>query len=327
MAGALMMGAFCLAPDTARADNHSNDKFISFTWENDYFGGTDRNYSNGLRLAYLSETYEPGRLASWLVEDVMGAVPEDRVRYGLALGHSIYTPEDRLATEPLPDQHPYAGWLYGEASILVERDGNVLDTVVVQLGIVGPAAQGEWVQNTFHNLIDDEQLRGWDNQLENEVGLVITVDRKMRKLADIDFLGLGIDATPNFGASVGNVLTQAHMGLTLRVGQDLRDDYGPPRVRPSLAGGGFFAPQRPFAWYFFAGVEGRAVARNIFLDGNTFQDSLSVDKKPFVADAQAGFVMQIYDAQISYTFVTRTEEFETQTERQQFGAVSVALRF
>lgn len=26
--------------------------------------------------------------------------------------------------------------------------------------------------------------------------------------------------------------------------------------------------------------EGRAVARNIFLDGNTFQDSRSVDKEP-----------------------------------------------
>jgi lipid A 3-O-deacylase len=41
--------------------------------------------------------------------------------------------------------------------------------------------------------------------------------------------------------------------------------------------------------YFFAGAQGRAVGRNIFLDGNTFRHSLSVPKKNFVADLQAGF--------------------------------------
>lgn len=66
----------------------------------------------------------------------------------------------------------------------------------------------------------------------------------------------------------------------LRLGQRLPLDYGPPRIQPSLPGSGFFVPpQDRFGWYLFAGVEGRAVARNIFLDGNTFRDSRSVDKE------------------------------------------------
>ena len=55
--------------------------------------------------------------------------------------------------------------------------------------------------------------------------------------------GLGVDLIPNAGVSLGNVLTQASAGLTLRFGQDLANDYGPPRVRPAMAGAGFFRPR------------------------------------------------------------------------------------
>ena len=66
----------------------------------------------------------------------------------------------------------------------------------------------------------------------------------------------------------------------------------PPRIRPGLSGSNFFLSDtdsgRDFGWYLFGGVEGRAVAHNLFLDGNTFAKSLSVQKKTFVADFQGG---------------------------------------
>src|SRR3546814_17784538 len=99
---------------------------------------------------------------------------------------------------------------------------------------------------------------------------------------------LGVDVTPHLGAALGNVYTYGAGGLTLRFGEDLPDDYGPPRIRPALPGSDYFRPTDDFGWYFFAGAEGRIVARNIFLDGNTFKDSHSVDKRPLVADLQAG---------------------------------------
>ncbi|MBK8840900.1 MAG: DUF2219 family protein [Hyphomonadaceae bacterium] len=36
--------------------------------------------------------------------------------------------------------------------------------------------------------------------------------------------------------TVGNIHTNLHAGLTLRMGQDLDNDYGPPRVAPPLPG-------------------------------------------------------------------------------------------
>ena len=91
--------------------------------------------------------------------------------------------------------------------------------------------------------------------------------------------------------SLGNIFTYAAAGAMVRFGQRLRADWGQPRIQPALSGSDFVnhgALHDGPAWYVFAGTEGRAVARNIFLDGNTWEDGPSVDKKPFVADLTAG---------------------------------------
>lgn len=291
--------------------------------ENDSFGSTDSNYTNGVRFGYLS----PAGRGAGLARKVLRASPDDVTRIGVAFGQSIFTPEDTEAFEPLPGQHPYAGWLYGEYSVLVERDDNALDMLTVTAGVVGPAALGEEVQNSFHRLINGDRVNGWDNQLRNEPGLILSYERRWRPFFRVSSRGIGVDAAPNAGVSVGNVLTQGKAGLTLRIGRNLEGNYGPPRIRPSLAGAGYYRGVDAASWYLFAGAEGRAVARNIFLDGNTWRDSLSVEKRHLAADFQAGAVIQIKAIQIAYTCVWRTKEFETQDARHEFGALSLSAKF
>lgn len=322
-ASAPVLVAGLLLTGHAAAQSPAERGSLAFIVENDVFASTDRNYTSGLKLSYVSGLRtEPGP-TRWLAGALLGAGAEDRVRFGLAVGHSIFTPEDIDTAEPLPDQHPYAGWLYGGFSLLVESE-STLDTLVLELGVVGPDAGGERVQKNVHEIIDSDEPLGWDNQLRNEFGGVLTYDRKWRALATWEGLGLGADFTPNAGFSLGNVLTQATLGLTLRLGNDLRNDFGPPRVRPSLAGSGLLTPRDRFSWYVFAGVAGRAVAYNIFLDGNTSRDSLEVDREPLVADFQGGLVVQVGRLQIGFTGVTRTREFESQDEDQVFGAISIS---
>ena len=132
---------------------------------------------------------------------------------------------------------------------------------------------------------------------------------------------------PNAAVTVGNVLTQGLLGLTFRVGQDLANDYGPPRVAPTLSGAGFFAPRDHFSWYLFASVNGRAVGYNIVLDGNAFRSGgPSVDRKPLVAEGQAGLVIQVGRVQGAFTVVTRTDEFKGQGKQELFGAVSLSMK-
>jgi hypothetical protein len=141
-------------------------------------------------------------------------------------------------------------------------------------------------------------------------------------------LGVPFDLTPHAGGALGNVFTYANAGVMLRYGKDLPLDYGPPRIQPSVPGSGFFIPQHGFGWYLFSGIEGRVVARNIFLDGNTFRDSRSVDKEPLVGDLQFGIVITWRDLRLSYTHVLRTREFKSQGDRRDdFGALSLSLQF
>lgn len=330
----IAFAAFCAG--AAHAQETQEDEFLApydesgtftFVWENDYFANTDRNYTNGLRLAYLSGFKQPNGVSRWVAENVLGADESAGIRRGFAIGHSIFTPQDTAASEPLPDQHPYAGWLYGEYSVVVEQ-ANIIDQFTLQGGIVGPSAGGESVQNHWHDLIGGDSVNGWDNQIDDEPGFVVSYDRKLRALMKGGGREFGFDVTPSYGFSAGNVHTNARAGLMLRVGADLTNDYGPPRVRPSLAGGGYFSPRDRFSWYLFFGAEGRAVAHNIFLDGSLFRDGdPSVDSNVFVGDFQAGLVLQVRRFQIAYTNVFRTQEFETQEGAQQFGAVSFSVKF
>ncbi|MBK19629.1 MAG: hypothetical protein CMM52_12415 [Rhodospirillaceae bacterium] len=141
--------------------------------------------------------------------------------------------------------------------------------------------------------------------------------------------GLDADFTPHAGVSLGNVLTQASVGFTVRVGGNLRnhDDYGPPRIRPSLPGSDYFVRSDGLSWYLFFGADGRGVLHNIFLDGNTFSSSHSVSKKPFVGDIQGGVAVIWGRTRLAYTHIFRTKEFDSQDDTDQFGSVSLSFIF
>lgn len=316
-----------LAAAPALADDAVDDEGVwSFVWENDIYGGTDQNYTNGLRVGWVSPPAPRDGAVVGFVEGWLPLDANDEIRYGLALGHSIFTPESTTERNAPPDEHPYAGFVYGELSFYIDH-GEAAETVALQIGWVGPSAQGEWVQNNFHDLINSYEVLGWDDQLNDEPVAALIFERRERALFKVGFGDLELDATPNFGATLGNLRTQANLGVTVRFGDQLESDFGPPRVRPALGGVSYFKPTNGLSWYLFAGVEGRAVAHNIFLDGNTFSDSPSVDRKPFVADLQLGAVIRYADVQLGYTAVVRSEEFKTQDDFQRFGAVNLSVRF
>ncbi len=140
--------------------------------------------------------------------------------------------------------------------------------------------------------------------------------------------GLEVSSDPHLGVALGNVYTYAAGGWTLRIGQGFEGENGPPpRISPALPGSNYFEVSRSFAWYVFGAVEARAVARNIFLDGNTFTTSHSVSKKHLVADFQLGIVFIVDGIRISYNHVFRTKEFNIHPGKHEFSSVNVGFRF
>jgi hypothetical protein len=207
------------------------------------------------------------------------------------------------------------------------QNDNRYDKLELEMGMVGPSSLAEDVQTFWHSLLGLHVPEGWDNQLDNEPGLVLYYEQARSFEYDDVIAGLDFDIIPNFGGSIGNVLTHAAAGLIVRLGSELDKDFGPPRIRPSLPGGAYFSPGRGRNWYVFAGLQGRAVIRNIFLDGNTFSDSQSVDKRILVGDLQAGLTVIIDRLRFSYTQIFRTREFEGQDRGDIFGSLSLSCHF
>jgi hypothetical protein len=339
----VVLGGATVVPKTVLAQQDNGT--LSVEAENDYFSpdNRDRHYTNGLRLAWLPEPDPSGQQD--FLERLANSIPyvgdpDTDGRIGWSLGQSLFTPQNKTTSLPITNDRPYAGWLYAGVSLIKAPDTPVqaksgiseLDTLEVDLGVVGRAALGEQVQNSFHAFaFGNEHVYGWRNQLKSEPGLLITYDHKWRALAQTQFLGLGADLTPDAGFHLGNVEIDAAAGATLRVGRDLPADYGPPRIQPGLAGSDFVLPDsttgRDFGWYFFAGAEGRAVGHDIFLDGNTFATSLSVPKKTFVADLQAGVALLVYGVRLTATEVVRTQEFHGQHGPDEFGSISASFEF
>ena len=306
-----------------------NDKFRSF----DQSKQTDRNFTNGIRLNWISEVRAtPGwgrELAGWIP-----LFPSDgATRVGYAFGQNMYTPENIVRRDRQRNDRPYSGWTYVGAAITSSRelgDQGRLDTLEINLGIVGPQSYAGETQREYHRLIGAQVPQGWNNQLRNEPGVVLYYERRWRNVGKSQLLpGIEGDFSPHAGASLGNVFTYGGAGATLRIGRNLATDYGPPRIRPGLAGSMHFdtPKESPFAVYGFAGFEGRAVARDITLDGNTFANSHSVDRKPLVGDVQLGFAAVYGSVRATFTYVLRTREFDAQRSGDRFGAVSLSVKF
>jgi hypothetical protein len=324
----LALAALPLSALPAHAKEAAQKGVITALYENDVFGGTDRNYTNGVKFAYVSPINLHNRLA-WQIYDMFWSdrdVVKFRASWGF--GQSMFTPDDISVAAPIPGERPYAGWLYGFYGFSAEHKHNPTDStftnVEIELGVVGESAHAKWVQREVHQWIDGQEPRGWDNQLKDEPGIALSAERAWRR----SFALAGktaFDIAPSLGLSLGNVRTEAFAGVTARIGTDLEDTALPMRVRPSLAGSGSFDTVSGWAWSAFAGVYGQAVARNIFLDGNTFHDSLSVDKKPFLADMQAGFAVRYRAVQVSYTYAVRGEEYYGQLGNSRFGAICLSV--
>ena len=252
-------------------------------------------------------------------------------RAGVAIGQNIYTPTNINTPAPDPTDRPYAAWLYGALTFQAKdpcRD--LLRIVELDFGMVGPSAIGEEIQNGVHTIMHIAHAQGWAYQLLDEPGFVLSWERRHGlKRMKFDVYDLGADLIGHYGLSLGNVDTSARVGLMLRLGRHLPGDFGPSLIR---ATGDDATPADHVSFYFFGSAEGRAVGRNIFLDGNTWKHSASVVKRPLTADFSLGCVLRfpahcgwLSGQQIAYTQNYRTKEFYGQAQRDVFGSIAISL--
>lgn len=308
----------------------SRNNIVTLVYENDMIGnGADGEYTNGVRLGYLDVNAEFPLFAHRIADAIPGFDINETSSIFYSLGQNMFTPSDITLNPPPGDQRPYAGFLYGSVGMVTLTD-NHSDEIELTLGMVGPASLAENTQKFVHRHITDSPLpKGWGQQLKNEPGIMLGWQRSYLEAESGEIGPLFWSFSPHYGLTLGNIYTFANAGFSIRISpEDSRWQDKPMRVRPALPGSGFFEiPEKKWSWYLFGGVDGRAMARNIFLDGNSFTNSPSVDKNIFVADSNAGIAFTYDQTRISYTVVHRTKEFADQRDSTVFGALTVGYRF
>jgi hypothetical protein len=302
------------------------DSILTLTTENDSYSipGTDRYYTNGISLGYVGPTgYLPAPLAD-LGHKLLG---DGAQRLEINLQQVIYTPLYTQAFNPSPDDRPYAGQLAIHGSI-IQDTATTRSVLGASLGIVGPAALGQSVQNGFHNIIGDTSSKGWKYQLHNEPTLDFFASRTWRyDLASFDDGNLEFQVLPQVSGQVGNTEIYAQTGGIVRFGSGLSSDFGTPVIGPVMSGSNAYTPTQSFVWYVFGGASGRFVAHDMLVQGNDFQSSRGVGLNYLQGDAEVGLAMIVAGFRIAATEIFTTSEFHGQAPAFQYGSVTLSARF
>jgi len=300
--------------------------WMSFTFDNDVFVGTDNSYTNGMFFSWYDTAAnnkpEPGFFARAMLWSLPEGEPQLTVS-ARTVGQVMSTPEDIDVVDPPPDDLPYAGLLfYSDTFIAVQQ--NHADKISTTIGILGPASLAEDTQDLVHQITDSEDPKGWDTQLENELVFQFARARTWRTWAsdtgNMDIL-LGSEAT------LGTIQSSVGASAMFRYGRQLHSSFG-----TSLLASGKTA--NPIAtdrgWYLFAGTSFRYVFNQIFFDGNTYRDSRSIDYDHEQVSLTAGIAYSWKDLSITFAIndlnVIAEESREEQEELSEYGTLTVAWR-
>lgn len=320
----------------AAADVHaageSRDDWFTVTLENDLFVGKDDGYTNGIALSWAHAgftEFSPDIIPRWLhylgKNFYISTMPGKQRAVSYQIGQLMQTPSDITIPTLIEDEAPYAGLLAWSAN-LHAFDNQVTDRLSLTLGVVGPLSGAEQAQKWVHEINGADEPQGWDNQIDNEPVFQISAERLLRlanvhtdKAVGMDMIGMG-------NGAVGTIESYLAVGVGGRFGRGLDRSFPtasflPGRQANPLAGavtGG---------WYVFANVQGRFVANDIGINGNTFKDSHSVPLEHWQAAATGGIAFGFKRWAFLLSALVATDRYEGQPDTTNFGSLSVTYHY
>lgn len=320
-------------PGFARDTNREGMRTFWICWENDHFVQTDRGFTNGLKLAWLSAEMKMSESPS-LLDRLMFIQKSDFTHFrSYSLRQDMFTPDDLTAADLIEKDRPYAGFLEFElGAVSLSRTRTAYTGL--SLGTVGSLSLAECAQKLIHSSGRPDWPQGWSHQLKNELALQLYLEHKVKYSVLGGINGPGLDFIPQWGGGLGNVYTYAHAGLQIRFGLNLPADFGIPPLRPGGSCGPGFSDRdgdktgRTYdSIYFYAVLDAQGIARNIFLDGNTFRDSHSVEKQALVGNFQIGLGAKVSIFHITFGIVTWSKLYKTQENGSVYGLINIFYSF
>lgn len=178
-------------------------KEISLVTDNDLYTSTDRDryYTSGIFLTYRHLTKNDN-------ENL-----EKRI-FEWQIGHQMYTPFKPIVQIINQHDRPFAAYLYGSFSVKrIYKKNKILNTSL-QIGVLGPNAKGDELQNAIHKLYGYREVTGWKYQIKNAIGLNFGAEY-MHFLAR-NTTGT-LDASWINSANAGTIHTNLSTGFSVRL--------------------------------------------------------------------------------------------------------------
>jgi lipid A 3-O-deacylase len=309
----------------SQSQDHRQATFVGYTENDDWppDTGTDKNYTNALR-ATVEYNYDFWRLAQripklfrWVPTHVdcstVGPVDDPDLKCVSSswhvIGQQFYTPDDISISTLIPDDRPYAGWLYIGGSWKASTKSTLVQTDVY-LGATGDASFSREVQTKWHELVDAQKPMGWDHQIDDRFG--VAVGHSRRWAVDGTYGPIDekkwLEIVQYVGVTAGNIVTDAYAGARLKIGFNLTRDWAEtgiaPRLGKALLGGR--QDTGPFEIYLVIDGQSRALAYNAFIDA---APNHVLDREYLVADAGYGVGIRFKRFSFTYRVALVTPEY------------------
>lgn len=186
----------------------SRQRILRAYYDNDAFTGTNRYFTQGIRLELINPQFRHFFLAK---NALFRIGQRARTYYGLGVSHSLYTPDNLQSPDIVVGDRPYAGhFAFNTFLISTDFDRKLRMTTNIELGLLGPLAGGGLI---VRRTVDPDNPQGWDNQIKTD--LLIGYQARLEK-------GLlstqGIDFVVQADVSASTRYTYAGLGALLRIG-------------------------------------------------------------------------------------------------------------
>ncbi|PIQ29713.1 MAG: hypothetical protein COW63_11730 [Bacteroidetes bacterium CG18_big_fil_WC_8_21_14_2_50_41_14] len=285
---------------------HSLRIFLDNDFLNFRGSGTDRYYTNGLRIDMYYTKKQKAKFPSSLLLHIS----ENNNVYGWGIAQFMFTPKHIDVKEIQYDDRPYAGALYSIHSLQsFDNIENIKITTELFIGVIGPWSLAEESQTWIHGMIDYTKPQGWDNQVANDLLLNYNINIEKQLLyPSRSILLVGVVETYS-----GTLYNAAGIGFLLRIGKFNNYFEG---ISNSIS-----TSENRFQLYVFMKPVARVVLSNALLEGGLIYqmtaqtgaytlDKDQIERLTVLYDVGLNFEMPKFSISISQKL--RTAEFKGQ---------------
>jgi len=290
----------------------TTDCYYRFHYDNDFFGGTDYYYTQGIKFEYVHPALKKLPIMKLLVRPRNG-----ELKYGIGIDLFGYTPTIIRSRQILYGDRPYAGCIsFNTFMIGVDTIRQQRLSSAMSVGIIGSGAFGREIQTFIHRTIGKKIPQGWKHEIRNDLILnyQINYEKSLVKCKNL-FLLNGIAEI-----RAGTLNTKLSGGLNMMIG-NFENPYSSIEENSTL--------KRKVSYYLYAQTGVTFIGYDA-----TLQGGLLNRKSPYTipssqiarvtAQTTAGIVFNFRKVSLSYSKSYLTKEFDT-GKKHDWGEISVGI--